>query len=77
MTGTPEPFRGPDRQAGARFRMSAEEKDRLKREAAEAGLTFQQLFELRMLGTAKPVGRDGRRPRIKRQDEELRYDLSA
>ncbi len=58
------------------FRMSAVEKAQLKNEAVEAGLSIQQLFELRMLGTAKPRLREGRPPKP-RQDEELHYDRSA
>lgn len=64
-------YRGDEREIAATYRMTRAEKDRIKREAAEMGLTGQQLFELRMFGQAKPVGRDGR-PRISRhQDEEL------
>lgn len=62
-------FRAPDRDALAAFRMSVEEKERLKKEAADAGLTMQQLFELRMLGEAKPRPRDGRKPRPKPQEQ--------
>lgn len=60
-------FRSPDRDAVASFRMSAEEKERLKQMAAQAGLTLQQLFELRLLGEAKPRPRDGRKPRTQQQ----------
>lgn len=49
-------------QAPATFRMSATERARLKQEAAGLGLTFQQLFELRMLGEVKPRRKEGRRP---------------
>ena len=56
-------FRSPDRDAVASFRMSMDEKERLKKLAADAGMTLQQLFELRMLGEAKPRPRDGRKPR--------------
>lgn len=62
-------FRSSDRDAPATFRMSVEEKARIKREAADAGLTLQQLFELRMLGEAKPRPRDGRRPKPNRLDQ--------
>ncbi len=60
--------RSAERNALAVFRMSDEEKGRLKQAAADAGLTLQQLFELRMLGAAKPRGRDGR-PRKDRQEQ--------
>jgi hypothetical protein len=62
--------RGVDRDAAATYRMTRKEKDKLSREAAELGLTNQQLFELRMLGHAKPLGRYGR-PRKPNQAEEL------
>lgn len=62
-------FRAPDRDAVASFRMSAEEKERLKKEASGSGLTLQQLFELRMLGEAKPRPRDGRKPRTGPQQQ--------
>ncbi len=59
-----------ERAAGYCFRMSAEDRDRLKAEATAAGLTVQQLFELRLLGATKPRVRMGRPPKP-RQDEEL------
>ena len=62
--------RSVDRDVAATYRMTRSEKERIRREAAELGLTGQQLFELRMFGQAKPVGRDGR-PRTRRQAEEL------
>lgn len=65
-----DPHRSADRDAPATFRMSVQDKARLKQEAADAGLTLQQLFEQRMLGEAKPRGRDGR-PRKPHQGEEL------
>lgn len=65
-----DPHRSVERDAPATFRMSATEKARIKQEAVEAGLTLQQLFELRMLGEAKPRGRDGR-PRKSDQSEQL------
>ena len=65
-----DPHRSVERDAPATFRMSAIEKARIKQEAADAGLTLQQLFELRMLGEAKPRGRDGR-PRKGDQAEQL------
>lgn len=48
------------------FRMTSEDKARLKREAAEAGLTLTQLFEKRMLGEAHPVGKSGPIPQPER-----------
>lgn len=45
-----------ERDVAATYRMRRDEKERLRREAAELGLTAQQLFELRMFGQAKPVG---------------------
>lgn len=65
-----------DREAAVHFMLSVEERDRLKAEADADGLTMQQLFELKMLGAAKPRATRGRR-RKPRQDEELRYDMSA
>lgn len=65
-----DPHRSAGRSAPATFRMSDGEKARLKQEAADAGLTLQQLFEQRMLGEAKPRGRDGR-PRKIDQAEQL------
>jgi hypothetical protein len=59
-----------DRETSLTLRLSIDERERLKREAAELGLTLQQLFELRMLGGAKPRAVMGRRPKP-RQDEEL------
>lgn len=57
------------REDAATFRMTTDEKARLKAEAAAAGLTFQQLFELRMLGQAKPRLRDGRPRKADGQQE--------
>lgn len=68
--------RGPERRASSIFRMSVEEKAQLEAEAAEAGISLQQLFELRILGTVKPAPGPGRRKKP-RQNEELRYDMSA
>ena len=53
-------YRSQDRDTASTFRMSAEDKVRLKAEALREGLNLQQLFELRMLGQAKPRPRDGR-----------------
>ena len=60
----------PERAAGYCFLMSVEDRERLKAEAAAAGLTLQQLFELRLLGATKPRVRRGR-PLKPRQHEEL------
>ena len=65
-----------DREAAVHFMLSAEERARLKAEADAAGLTMQQLFELKMLGAAKPRATRGRR-RKPTQPEELPYSLSA
>jgi hypothetical protein len=62
--------RSVDRDVAATYRMTSEERAKIRREAAELGLTGQQLFELRMFGRAKPVGRDGR-PKTRHQAEEL------
>lgn len=58
------------------FRMSADEKAKLKNDAVQAGLSLQQLFELRMLGAAKPRPPEGR-PRKDTQTEELPLVKSA
>jgi hypothetical protein len=68
--------RSVERFTAATYRMTEAEKARIRREAADLGLTNQQLFELRMFGQAKPVGRDGRRPKP-RQDEKLPLAMSA
>jgi hypothetical protein len=68
--------RGPDRRASSIFRMSVEEKAALEAEAAKAGITLQQLFELRILGAIKPAPGPGRR-RKGNQHEELHFDMSA
>ncbi|MGI8682373.1 MAG: hypothetical protein ACR2JO_09680 [Mycobacteriales bacterium] len=62
--------RSSERDVAMTFRMTRAERERLRVEATEAGLTTQQLWELRMLGAAKPRGRDGRPPKS-RQAEEL------
>jgi len=64
-------FRGPERHVSLTFRMSVDERVRLREEATKAGLTAQQLFELRMLGAAKPVGQSGRPRKPPEQEEEL------
>lgn len=63
--------RSAERDVAATYRMTKAEKEHLRSEADKLGLTAQQLFELRMLGAAKPVGRYGR-PRVRPQAEELR-----
>ncbi len=63
--------RSAERKAVSVFRTSAEEKARLRAEAAAAELTLQQLFELRLLGAAKPVPEAGRHKKYQRQQEEL------
>ena len=42
------------REIAAIYRMHRADKERLRCEAAAAGLTMQQLFELRMFGEARP-----------------------
>jgi len=61
-------YRSPARSALVTFRTTVDEKARLKREAAEAGLTLTQLFELRMLGYTTPVGKSGPQPQSERLD---------
>jgi hypothetical protein len=68
--------RGPERRASSIFRMSVEEKAQLEAEAAKAGITLQQLFELRILGVVKPPPGPGRRRKLQ-QREELHYDMTA
>lgn len=62
----------PDRAASHTFRMSVEDKQRMRRTAEEVGLTMQQLFELKMFGEAKPRGRDGRPRKPGVDDQQLR-----
>lgn len=62
--------RSVQRSAAATFRMTPEENRRIKQEAADLGLTFQQLFQLRMLGGIQPTGQPGR-PRKSARDQEL------
>ncbi len=59
-------LRSSTREVAMTFRMTNAERAQLQREAIEAGMSQQQLFELRMFGSAKPRGRDGR-PRKQRQ----------
>ncbi len=59
-------YRSSRRAVQVTFRMTTEDKARLKREAAEAGLTLTQLFEQRMLGHAYPVGKSGPQPQTER-----------
>lgn len=60
-----------DREAGYLFRMSHEDKRRLRYEADHEGLTVQQLLEKRVLGAAKPIGASGRPIKHRAQAEEL------
>lgn len=64
----PTDHRSARRGAMINFRITPEEKARLKSEAAEAGLTLTQLFELRMLGYTTPVGKSGPQPQSERLD---------
>lgn len=64
-------YRSNTREALSVFRTSLAEKARLQDEADALGLTLQQLFELRLLGTAKPRGRGGRPRKPRSQAEEL------
>ncbi len=59
-------LRSSTREVAMTFRMTNAERAQLQREAIEADMSQQQLFELRMFGSAKPRGRDGR-PRKQRQ----------
>lgn len=65
-------YRSAEREMSATYRMTRDEKQRLRHEAEAMGLTSQQLFELRMFGQAKPVRQYGR-PASKRHklQEEL------
>ena len=57
------------REIAAIYRMHRADKERLRCEAAAAGLTMQQLFELRMFGEARPVGRYGRPRKLDKAEE--------
>ena len=57
------------REAAAISRMPRADKERLRCEAAAAGLTMQQLFELRMFGEARPVGPFGRTRKLDKAEE--------
>lgn len=65
-----------DRGTSLTFRLAIAERERLKHQAGEQGLTLQQLFEQLMLGGAKPRRAMGRRPKPA-QSEELHFDKSA
>ena len=56
-------------EAAAIYRMHRADKERLRSEAAAAGLTMQQLFELRMFGEARPVGPYGRPRKLNNAEE--------
>lgn len=64
-------FTAEDRQASILFRMSKEEKQRLKSEADELGITVQALLERRALGKYEPQRRRGGRQPKPINDEEL------
>jgi hypothetical protein len=68
-----ETSRSVDRADSVKFRMRSAEKAVLKRDAAEAGLTVQQLLELRVFGQAKPI----RRPGPVANQEELQLQQTA
>lgn len=53
------------------FRLTEDDRNRIKREAAAAGLTVQQLFELRMLGAPRSARRPGRRPNYPNPGQEV------
>ena len=57
------------REIAAIYRMPRADKERLRCEAAAAGLTMQQLFELRMFGEARPVGPFGRTRKLNNAEE--------
>ena len=57
------------REIAATYRMPRADKERLRCEAAAAGLTMQQLFELRMFGEARPVGPFGRTRKLNNAEE--------
>ena len=65
-----DPHRSKARDVSAVFRMSVEDRARLKREAADAGVSLQQLFEQKLLGEHRPARAPGR-PRKRPSDAEL------
>lgn len=58
------------------FRMSRENKERLKRRAAAAGMTIQAYLEYTALGYDEPLSRPPGRPR-KHQEIQEELDISA
>ena len=63
-------------QTGYLFRMSREDKLRLKHRAAAAGMTVQGYLEHTALGYPEPIARPSGRPRKAREIQEP-FDLSA
>ncbi len=53
------------------FRMTSTDRDRLRHQALETGMSQQQLFELRMFGAAKPRRRDGRPRKARHPGQEV------
>ena len=65
------------RAAAAIYRMHHADKERLRSEAAAAGLTMQQLFELRMFGEARPVGPFGRTRKLNNPEKAEELPLAG
>jgi len=63
--------RSSTRDVAMTFRMTNTERAQLQREAIEAGVSQQQLFELRMFGAAKPRGRNGRPRKVHHPGQEV------
>jgi hypothetical protein len=63
--------RSSERDVAMTFRMTNVERMKLQREAIEAGMSQQQLFELRMFGAAKPRGRYGRPRKSRNPGQEV------
>jgi len=63
--------RSSERDVAMTFRMTNVERMKLQREAIEAGMSQQQLFELRMFGAAKPRGRHGRPRKSRNPGQEV------
>ncbi len=64
---TDDEARPTGRRVAMQFRVTVEDRERLRREAEVTGLTQTQFFELRMFGAARPIGITGR-PRKLRRD---------
>lgn len=76
LSSMAEMYRSPEQATCVVVRMGDDDKAALKKEAADAGLTMQQLAELRLFGEARPLRTPGRRKQAK-QPEELPLGMSA